>query len=179
MFWIAFEAALGASATGCASAPPPALPRRPGPVAPAGRMAPFQSLDDLLLANDPDPRRSEIVLIALSQVGVPYVWGGAKPEAGFDCSGLMTYVFWQAMRVALPRTTWDQAKRLRTIEVPQLRPADLVFFNTLGREYSHVGLFIGNDRFVHAPATGHPVRVEPLALDYWRDRFNGARRVVS
>lgn len=153
-------------------APAPNAPARPGgPGAPG-------TLDDIL-ASDPDPRRNELVLVALSQLGVPYAWGGARPDVGFDCSGLVTYVYWQVLRVALPRTTFEQARVGRLLDARELRPADLVFFNTLRRDYSHVGLYLGGERFVHAPATGGVVRIEALRGEYWRDRFNGARRMVA
>lgn len=173
---VMFSLVLGAlAAAGCSTVPPTAPPAAPPPRRPP---ADFGSLDDLF-TNDPDPRRNELVLVALSQLGIPYLWGGNRPEAGFDCSGLVRYVYWQVMRVNLPRVTWDQARAARPIDLRDLRPADLVFFNTLRREFSHVGLYLGRDRFVHAPATGGVVRVEPLSGDYWRERFNGARRIVA
>ena len=182
MFKIGF---LGLSAAlftaGCAttSAPAPTATPLPGRVAAPRGHLPFESLDDLF-TNDPDPRRNEVVLVSMSQLGIPYSWGGTRPEVGFDCSGLVNYVFWQAIRVRAPRVTYDQARWARQVGGQEvLRPADLVFFNTLGRSFSHVGIFIGNDRFIHAPATGHAVRVELMSLDYWRTRFNGARRPIG
>lgn len=173
-----FSLAVAALFAGCGTAPvrPPPVTRR-APGSPNPQTPPLATLDEIL-ANDPDPRRNELVLIALSQLGVPYAWGGARPEVGFDCSGLVSYVYWQAMRVALPRTAWEQARAGRTLAPNDLRPADLVFFNTLRRQYSHVGLYLGEDRFVHAPATGGAVRIESLQLGYWRERFDGARRMV-
>jgi cell wall-associated NlpC family hydrolase len=126
-----------------------------------------------------DPNRLEIVMLALGQIGVPYVWGGTSPHRGFDCSGLVAYVFRQGAQLALPRTAFEQARMGRSTDDGQLRPADLVFYNTLGREYSHVGIYIGDDRFVHAPARRGVVRVEPMRLGFWRDRFNGARRILG
>ena len=173
---------------GCGTVPAPGIepwPRDPDitprvPVRPEGarRALPFDSLDELFAA-DPDARRNDVIMVSLSQLGTPYVWGGTRPDTGFDCSGLVTYVFQQALGMRTPRSAFDQARWARPVGARELlRPADLLFYNTLGRPYSHVGIFIGNDRFIHAPASGHAVRVEPMSLDYWRGRFNGARRVL-
>lgn len=155
---------------GCASAPSPA-PRTSAPP-PAAR-----TLDDVL-DGDPDPRRNELVLVALSQIGAPYRWGGNSPMTGFDCSGLVVYVYQQVLRVVLPRTTFAQARGARSIPTEALRLADLVFYNTLGPAFSHVGLYIGNERFVHAPNANDVVRIENMRTGYWVERFNGARRVI-
>jgi cell wall-associated NlpC family hydrolase len=166
---------------GCGTAPTVPRPSSPPtPRAPVPRaQTPFDTLDDLFAA-DPDPRRNEVILVSMSQLGTPYLWGGAQPEAGFDCSGLVAYVFWQAVRMRTPRTTFEQARWAPQIASHELlRPADLVFYNTLGRPFSHVGIYIGNDRFIHAPATGYTVRIETMSLDYWRGRFNGARRAIA
>jgi cell wall-associated NlpC family hydrolase len=131
-----------------------------------------------MLAADPDPRRNDVVTVALSQVGTPYLWGGGAPVIGFDCSGLVAYVYREAVRLALPRVSYDQARIAQAIDDRELRAADLVFFNTLRREYSHVGIYIGRERFVHAPAAGAFVRIERLGGEFWRTRYNGARRVL-
>ena len=156
--------------TGCAS-----TPRQPSreTASPPSSL----TLDDL--PAETDVRRNELVLVALSQVGVPYAFGGIRPEMGFDCSGLVGYVYWQVLRVALPRTSYEQARVLRVISGNDLRAADLVFFNTLSREFSHVGLYIGDGRFVHAPATGSAVRIDSLRRAYWQERWNGARRAIA
>jgi cell wall-associated NlpC family hydrolase len=122
---------------------------------------------------------SEVALFALGQLGVPYALGGASPDAGFDCSGLVQYVFRRARNVDLPRTTFDLARAGQTVAAPALQPGDLVFFNTLRREFSHVGIYLGDERFIHAPATGGAVRIESLRADYWVRRYNGARRIVG
>jgi len=132
-----------------------------------------------MLAADPDPRRNDVITVALSQVGTPYFWGGGSPVIGFDCSGLVSYVFQQALHLTLPRVSYDQARLGRAVAEDALRPADLVFFNTLRREFSHVGIYIGRGRFVHAPVTGAFVRIERLTGDYWRTRYDGARRVLA
>lgn len=126
----------------------------------------------------PSDVRSEIALLALAQLGVPYAMGGDSPQRGFDCSGLVAYVFQRASRVALPRTTYAQSRVGTSIGANELRPGDLVFYNTLRRANSHVGIYLGEDRFVHAPSSGGVVRIEDMRQSYWSRRFNGARRVT-
>lgn len=167
-----------AALTGCSSAPP----RRAGtPTTRDSASLPPPSVETLdeVLNLDPDPRRNELVLIALSQVGVPYRWGGYSPLTGFDCSGLVVYVYQQALQLKLPRTTFAQARGGQPIDPHALRPADLVFFNTLGPAFSHVGIYIGNARFVHAPTSGSSVQIDRLRLPYWTARFDGGRRLVA
>lgn len=125
-----------------------------------------------------DAASGEVALFALSQLGVPYAFGGASPESGFDCSGLVHYVFRRTRSVALPRTTYELARVGQNVDGGALQPGDLLFFNTLRRDYSHVGIYIGDARFIHAPASGGVVRIESLRADYWTRRFNGARRVA-
>lgn len=173
-----FFLGLGTAASilaGCASKPtiPPRVRVDSGPGRPA-----FESLDDLV-AGDPDPRRNEIVMIAISQLGVPYAFGGTSPERGFDCSGFVGYVYRHAADLLLPRTTFDLARVGEAIAVPRLRAGDLVFYNTLDRDFSHVGIYLNDGRFVHAPATGGVVKFESMRIGYWASRFNGARRVVA
>ena len=120
---------------------------------------------------------NEAALIALSLVGTPYAAGGGAPETGFDCSGLVAYVFARAMQLRLPRNTFDLARASAAVEPGALRPGDLVFYNTQRRAFSHVGIYLGESRFVHAPSTGGAVRIEEMELRYWTQRFDGARRV--
>lgn len=120
---------------------------------------------------------SEIAFMALALVGSPYANGGASPEAGFDCSGLVAYVYARALQRDLPRNTFDLARTGVAVSDP--RPGDLVFYNTQRRPFSHVGIYLGESRFVHAPSTGGAVRVEDMRLAYWAARFDGARRVVD
>ncbi|HSD44870.1 MAG TPA: C40 family peptidase [Burkholderiales bacterium] len=120
---------------------------------------------------------SEVALIALSLVGTRYAAGGGSPETGFDCSGLVAYVFARSMQLRLPRNTFDLARTGTAVEPGALRPGDLVFYNTQRRAFSHVGIYLGDARFVHAPSTGGAVRIEEMDLRYWTQRFNGARRV--
>ena len=120
----------------------------------------------------------ELTLRALSFVGVNYRRGGESPETGFDCSGLVRYVFREGLGLLLPRTSRDISRLGETIHREALQPGDLVFFNTLRRGFSHVGIYLGEHRFVHAPATGGAVRVEDMRQSYWNKRFNGARRIA-
>jgi cell wall-associated NlpC family hydrolase len=121
----------------------------------------------------------ELVLRALSFVGVNYRRGGESPETGFDCSGLVRHVYREAVGMTLPRTSKDISRVGATIGTEQLEPGDLVFFNTLRRGFSHVGIYLGDHRFVHAPASGGEVRVENMRQTYWMRRFDGARRIAS
>ncbi|OGA31931.1 MAG: hypothetical protein A3G80_01890 [Betaproteobacteria bacterium RIFCSPLOWO2_12_FULL_62_13b] len=124
-------------------------------------------------------RASSIALQALAHLGTPYRVGGLSPQTGFDCSGLVAYVYREGAGLALPRNTFDLAVLGQAVERAALRPGDLVFYNTQRREYSHVGIYLGEERFIHAPASGGEVRVESLRADYWVRRYNGARRVIA
>ena len=122
---------------------------------------------------------TELVLRALSLLGVNYRMGGNSPDTGLDCSGLVRHVFHEALGLVLPRRAEEMSRAGESIDPSQLRPGDLVFFNTLRRTFSHVGIYIGNNQFVHAPSSGGEVRVESMGKDYWVSRFNGARRLLS
>ena len=122
---------------------------------------------------------SEITSYALSLIGVDYKFGGNSPEQGLDCSGLIRYVFQQATGISLPRTAREQARVGESVAVDKLQPGDLVFFNTRRFQFSHVGLYIGDNRFIHAPSTGGSVEVVSLEKQYWQKAFNGARRVIQ
>lgn len=119
-----------------------------------------------------------VIATALAQQGVPYVYGGDTPQRGFDCSGFVRYVFAQ-FAVDVPRTAAEQFRVGKSVRKRDLRAGDLVFFTTIAPGASHVGLVIGPDEFVHAPATNGVVRVEPLSSSYWSSRFVGARRVLG
>lgn len=122
---------------------------------------------------------SEITSYALSLIGVDYKFGGNSPEQGLDCSGLIRYVFQQATGISLPRTAREQARVGESVAVDKLQPGDLVFFNTRRFQFSHVGLYIGDNRFIHAPSSGGSVEVVSLEKQYWQKAFNGARRVIQ
>lgn len=143
-----------------------------------GCAAPNFMRGDSVSEQPPSPQAREVVLHAMAQLGVRYRYGGASPASGFDCSGLVQYVFSQATGLALPRTTFDIARVGDRVGRRQLQPGDLVFFNTQRQPYSHVGIYLGNQRFIHAPSEGGRVEVVTLANRYWDSRFNGARRLA-
>lgn len=120
----------------------------------------------------------ELAVRALSLIGIHYRRGGESPESGFDCSGFVRYIFRESLGLRLPRTSRDISQYGKTISREDLQPGDLVFFNTLRRGFSHVGIYLGDDRFVHAPASGGEVRVEDMRQTYWTKRFDGARRLA-
>jgi len=124
-------------------------------------------------------RAAQIAIGALSLVGIRYRYGGNSPAQGLDCSGLVRYVFREAGGTDLPRTSNEMSRRGQHVEKQDLQPGDLVFFNTLNRAFSHVGIYRGNNEFVHAPSAGRNVRVENMDMTYWKTRFNGARRVLE
>jgi cell wall-associated NlpC family hydrolase len=121
--------------------------------------------------------RDRPVIHALHALGVQYRYGGRSPETGFDCSGLITHVFERAWGILLPPGTEALSKVGTPIKLRQLEPGDLVFYNTRNKPYSHVGIYLGDGRFLHAPRPGARVRVESVQTPYWRTRFNGARRL--
>lgn len=124
-------------------------------------------------------RASDLVVNALSFLGVRYHYGGDTARTGFDCSGFVRYVYQETLGTALPRNAASQSRVGEKIAENQLRPGDLVFFNTLRRAFSHVGIYIGNGEFIHAPRSGQSVRIESLDSPYWSKRFDGARRIVT
>jgi cell wall-associated NlpC family hydrolase len=113
----------------------------------------------------------------MSYVGTPYRAGGSSPDAGFDCSGLVQYVYGRGAGVVLPRTTREMSRLGRAVGADDLQPGDLVFFNTLRRPYSHVGIYLGDHRFVHAPTARGSVEIVDMRRRYWQSRFDGARRL--
>ncbi|MGE5712604.1 MAG: C40 family peptidase [Betaproteobacteria bacterium] len=126
----------------------------------------------------PEALASELVVRSLALVDTPYRYGGRTP-AGFDCSGFVGYVFAESAGVALPRRTEEIWRIGDRVARSELAVGDLVFFNTLGRRFSHVGIYIGDGVFVHAPARGGRVRAERLTDAYWEARYNGARRIAA
>ena len=129
-------------------------------------------------AADVRDHATDMVLTALNFVGVRYRRGGDSEESGFDCSGFTRFVVGNSLGLVLPRRADEQASAPGLVEVKRedLQPGDLVFFNTLKRTFSHVGIYIGENRFVHAPKPGAEVRTEDMGYAYWRQRFTGARR---
>lgn len=121
----------------------------------------------------------QLVDQALAYLGVRYRFGGTSPETGLDCSGLVLNVFRNAIGFDLPRTAAEMSRLGDKIGRQELKPGDLVFFNTMRRAFSHVGIYLGDGKFVHAPSSGGKVRVEALSSSYWSKRFNGARRLID
>ena len=124
-------------------------------------------------------RASELVIQAMGLLGVPYKRGGTSEEKGFDCSGFVRHMFEKSVGLVLPRRAEEQAKVTEEINRSELKPGDLVFFNTMKRTFSHVGIYVGDGKFIHAPRPGKAVRVDDMREAYWQQRFNGARRVQS
>jgi cell wall-associated NlpC family hydrolase len=114
---------------------------------------------------------------ALDLVGIRYRRGGTSEETGFDCSGFVGYVFKEKLGLLLPRTSREISKVGEEVPKSELEPGDLVFFKTMRQTFSHVGIYLGNNQFVHAPRTGQSIRVEDMRQSYWARRYNGARRI--
>ncbi len=119
----------------------------------------------------------DVILSALSLMGVKYTWGGKTPEGGLDCSGFVRFVFQQATNLTLPHGARALSQLGKNVSSNDLQPGDLVFFNTLKSSFSHVGIYIGENRFIHAPRTGSEVVITDMSESYWVKRFNGARRI--
>ena len=146
--------------------------RRPAPAAASQRHWPQ------VQPADPDAANA-VLMRAIGLVGTPYTYGGNTPQTGFDCSGLVAYVYRDMLDLRLPRTS----RELAGVQGPRISPeklaaADLVFFGSKGN-VSHVGIYIGEGRFVHAPSTGGTVRLDHLDGPYWRDHYSGAKRVLN
>ena len=114
---------------------------------------------------------------ALKHLGVKYKFGGDEPDTGFDCSGLVGYAAEKSLGLKLPRRSAEIARLGEPVDKSDLKKGDLVFFNTLGHRFSHVGIYLGDNQFVHAPRAGSVVRVEDMTIAYWQKRYNGARRL--
>jgi cell wall-associated NlpC family hydrolase len=124
-------------------------------------------------------RASDLVVTAMGFLGVPYRRGGNTAETGFDCSGFVRAIYEKTVGLILPRRANEQAAATQAIDKSELRPGDLVFFNTMKRAFSHVGIYVGEGKFIHSPKPGAQVRVEDMGQNYWRRRFDGARRVMG
>lgn len=158
-------------------APPP----QPAPARPVTlMMSPdLGSAEATPAAAGPRANVDELLFKALSLVGTRYRPGGMSPETGFDCSGYVSYLFREVFAMRLPRTSDGIGQRGEHIARNALLPGDLVFFNTMRRPYTHVGIYLGEDRFIHAPASGGLVRTESLNERYWVKRWDGARRIIG
>jgi cell wall-associated NlpC family hydrolase len=116
---------------------------------------------------------------AMQLIGVRYRWGGNTPQSGLDCSGFVRYVFNDTFGFLLPRKSAQMSKVGLEIGKEELRPGDLVFFNTMRHAFSHVGIYVGDNKFIHAPSRGKSIRVDDMTKVYWEKRYNGARRVEN
>jgi len=123
-------------------------------------------------------KASNLVLSAMNFLGVRYKYGGTSMENGFDCSGFTRHIFENSIGLVLPRRADEQARSssLLSVKKEELKPGDLVFFNTMRATFSHVGIYVGDGKFVHAPRTGAAIRVDDMREAYWSKRFTGARR---
>jgi cell wall-associated NlpC family hydrolase len=126
-------------------------------------------------------KASDMVITAMNFLGVRYRRGGNSADSGFDCSGFTRQVFETSLGLVLPRRADEQARApgLQPVKRDELQPGDLVFFNTLKRTFSHVGIYVGDGKFIHAPRPGGEVRVEDMRFVYWAKRFTGARRAEA
>ena len=147
--------------------------------APVAAPAEVTEGDKTSLLRQVHDRASDMVVAAMNFVGVRYRRGGTSADTGFDCSGFTRHVFEMSVGLVLPRRADEQALApgLVVVKREDLKPGDLVFFNTLKRTFSHVGIYIGDNRFIHSPRTGQQVRTEDMSFAYWAKRFTGARRV--
>ncbi|MGQ9724758.1 MAG: C40 family peptidase [Tepidimonas sp.] len=121
----------------------------------------------------------QLITTALGLIGVPYRMGGSNAQTGFDCSGFVRYVYANTLGLVLPRRAAEQARATTPIAKDELRPGDLVFFNTMRRAFSHVGVYLGDGKFIHSPNKGDRVKISDMNDRYWARRFNGARRVEA
>jgi cell wall-associated NlpC family hydrolase len=124
-------------------------------------------------------KAGDVVVGALNMIGVRYRWGGNTPDSGLDCSGFVRYVFRDTLGLSLPRRAEEMSRVGEKVSMSNLKPGDLVFFNTMRRTFSHVGIYIGDNKFVHSPSTGSTIRVDDLDDGYWEKRFTGARRIET
>lgn len=122
-------------------------------------------------------RASELAMHAMGMLGINYKRGGNTPETGLDCSGMVRYVYKQALGRDLPRSAAEISQIGQQVKQQDLQPGDLVFYNTMRRGFSHVGIYLGDNKFIHSPSAGGQVRIESMELAYWKKRFNGARHV--
>jgi len=118
-----------------------------------------------------------LITQAMDLLGVPYKRGGTSEAAGFDCSGFVRHLYEKSVGRLLPHRAEEQARSTEVIDRAELQPGDLVFFNTMKRTFSHVGIYVGDGKFIHSPRTGKSVKVDDMRSAYWQKRFNGARRV--
>lgn len=121
----------------------------------------------------------DLIAYARSLIGTPYKYGGTSPDSGFDCSGYVGDVFQHTAGVRLPRSSSDISKKGSALERTALQPGDLVFFNTLKKKFSHVGIYLGDNQFIHAPSNSGKVRIDDMTEPYWKKSYDGARRISA
>jgi cell wall-associated NlpC family hydrolase len=124
-----------------------------------------------------DAQMNDLVIYAMSLSDTPYRYGGRSSGSGFDCSGFVGHVYLHTLGIALPRTSREISGVGKPIRQDELQPGDLVFYNTLHASFSHVGVYIGDGKFVHSPKSGDSVRTEQMQMSYWLARYDGARRI--
>lgn len=124
-------------------------------------------------------KTAELLVTSMGLLGIPYKRGGNTEDSGFDCSGFVRAVYERTAGLILPRQAKDQATAGDSVDKRDLQPGDLVFFNTLRRTFSHVGIYMGEGKFIHSPKPGSQVRVDDMGKTYWQQRFDGARRVLN
>jgi len=171
MKWLCL--ALFAVCTGVQAAPPAAAEDD------IGRFMAEKGLLDGVVRTRVADRASDLVVTAMGFLGVPYRRGGTDADKGFDCSGFVRSMYERTVGLVLPRIAREQAAATQPIDKRDLQPGDLVFFNTMRRAFSHVGIYVGEGKFIHSPKPGAQVRIEDMSKRYWQSRFDGARRVLS
>ena len=137
------------------------------------------SADNFKAENFSDEAMNDLAIYAVSLAETPYRYGGNSPENGFDCSGFVAHVFLKSLGLQLPRTSLEMSRMGEPQHKEQLRPGDLVFFNTQQQPYSHVGIYVGENRFVHAPKSGKAIAIVNMRESYWQSRYDGARRIAK
>lgn len=167
---------LALSSTACAANP--ATPSKAELIIDRELQTAQTSIQDIDESSWPE-RAREVLVNALSLTGIRYKYGGNSPESGFDCSGFVRYVYQQSANLTLPHGARAISQIGKTVQKSELQPGDLVFFNTLKSAFSHVGIYLGNNRFIHSPSSGGGVRVEDMQDSYWQKRFNGAQRIET
>ena len=138
-----------------------------------------QPVDEPSLLERYTSSAQDLILKGFELIGINYRFGGTNPDTGLDCSGFVQLVFKEAMGILLPRSARERSEVGAIVDRQELKPGDLVFFNTMRRAFSHVGIYLGDNRFMHAPRTGAEVRVEDMGQSYWIQRYNGARRLLA
>ncbi|MGB8518333.1 MAG: C40 family peptidase [Gallionella sp.] len=164
----------------------------PGPVAKSHQSSRANAPSPEAILNGADPEQTaaesgvaapenfapnKLTDYAQNLLGTRYRYGGNNPQQGFDCSGFVSYVYRNVAGVTLPRSSIEISRRGKVLDRDELRPGDLVFFNTLRHKFSHVGIYLGNNLFIHSPSSGGSVRKDDMSSDYWRKTYNGARRI--